>query len=216
MMRPGLSVPAQGRREQRMAPGKAPSQKMGSQGSIIPRSGKAPSSSAGEASEKAGIAQAASLARLYLAVLFSCGFYLVWWEQQVAADGFGHSDPRDERRARRISIVVPGLGWGPLVRLVSWIGQSTGRVTQAHGPQPWVRALPALLAVTLYQSLVTWIPYVLNHAHFVTSQPVVVYGLLLAAILLAPLPFVSIQRQLNAIKKTWPRGPWGPCARRQR
>ena len=214
MMRPGLSAPAQGRREQRIAPGKAPSQKMRSQGSIIPRSGKAPSSSAGKASEKAGVAQAASLAWLYLILLFSSGFYLVWWERQVAADGFGHSDPRDERRVRYVSIVVPGLGWPPLVRLVNWIGQSRGRVTQAHGLQPWVRALPALLAVTLYQSLYTWIPYVLYRPHFAVSQPAVAYGLLLVAILLAPLPFVSIQRQLNAIKKARPRGPWGPCARR--
>ncbi len=129
------------------------------------------------------------LGRLYLAILLSCGLYILLWSQRLAEDLRRHDD-RIRPWRYGLGVALPVVGWLLLYRLARGIKALREGAGQRFGPTAFAAAESAIALIALYQFGLLALP----------QEPVVIGIALLVVLALLPLPFLFLQHRLNAFK----------------
>lgn len=134
-----------------------------------------------------------SLWRLYLLIFLSLGLYVPLWIMRFMEDLQAHRERGGDPWRRSVGIVLPLFGWylwHSTARRVAALDAETG---QSAGPQVWVTSLLGITVLAAYQAVLCG----LLVPHHLAVHPGVA---LLAATAVLPLPFMLLQRQINAFK----------------
>ena len=149
--------------------------------------------------------------RLYFRIYFTFGAYVVWWASRLAHEVPRHGVQRTTPWRIAAGLCLPGFGWIVAHRLAGWIDALAVSRGQEPSSRPGTRAWSTVLAVVYYQALIfAALPLLILEP----IDPIVFGAGVLVGSLLAPLPILALQRQLNTIKTRlsnprWDRAPGG-------
>lgn len=143
----------------------------------------------------------ASLWRLYLLIFLSLGLYVPLWIMRFMEDLQAHREREADPWRHSVAILLPLFGWFVWHWTARRVTALKAEAGQSAAPQVWVISLFGIAVLAAYQA-VLWgllVPYQL------AVHPGV--ALLVAAAIL-PLPFMLLQRQVNAYKMTLDKPRW--------
>lgn len=142
-----------------------------------------------------------SLWRLYLLIFLSLGLYLPLWIMRFMEDLQAHREREIDPWRHAAGIVLPLAGWYVWHSTARRVAALSAQSGQRAARQVWTTSLFGIAVLAVFQAVLLGL--------FVPRHLIVDPGVaLLVAASILPLPFLLLQRQVNAYKMTLGNPRW--------